>query len=454
MLPRNILITILLLLAALLPACQSPSSQYLMNGIGAGLPAPDMDRAGKLQNAYFNYLCQQAGLVSDPFGSEPGKCQVQAMDSGSWNLIVRQGMNDIDRRCDAYLEWLDNKQRSKGPLLNQVRDVQGAVRGIMFAVDPGSTAAMEIVGLAFGLIDRSLQNYNSRLLDLVEPSTRNSVVLNALRDFRREIKDKRLQFGTRPDAEYALREYMRRCLPFAIEAQINDLSTLGSQGVSPREATTIFESPVASILSDTPRTSRDPIIRTPKNTAGNGGVSGSNNQDGPNLGGITSTEKRFELSEVEELQTNLCTSVSGQFDPSTRNAIEKMQAGIGAPVTGKIEGNTQKAIAFSSPFGCDGYLDAFEKFHFRPGGTGSSAEQIRLFQASLNKCANRLAAFSGGALALPVTTGELKTGALDSATRDLISFVVMHVSTSESVPAGGALTPKNISAINTCSPKQ
>jgi hypothetical protein len=235
----------LLCMVTLTAGCQSPSNHYLMNGIGAALPAPDIDQAGRLQNAYFNYLCQQAGLVENPFSSQPGTCQIQAMDSGSWNLIVRQGMNDIDRRCDAYLEWLDNKQRSAGPLLNQVRDVQSAVRGIIFAVDPGSTVAMEVVGLAFGLIDRSLQNYNSRLLLLVEPSTRNSVVLNALRDFRRQVKEKNLSFPTRPEAEYALREYMRRCLPFAIEAQINDLSTLGSQGIDPARATTIFEAPVA-----------------------------------------------------------------------------------------------------------------------------------------------------------------------------------------------------------------
>jgi hypothetical protein len=123
--------------------------------------------------------------------------------------------------------------------------VQETVKGVMFAIDPGSTAALQIVGLAFGLINRSIENYNSRLILAVEPSTRNSVVLNALRRFRQQVKEQKLRFSSRPDAEYALREYMRRCLPFAIESEINDLSTLGSQGVSPERATTIFEAPVS-----------------------------------------------------------------------------------------------------------------------------------------------------------------------------------------------------------------
>ena len=377
----------LVLLMVQLAGCQSPSSQYLMNGIGASLPAPDIKRATTLQNAYFNYLCQQAGLVDGSFSDKPGDCQVQAMDAGGWTLIVRQGMNDIDRRCDAYLEWLDNRHRSAGPLRNQLRDLQGAVQGIMFAVDPGSTAALEIVGLAFGLIDRSLQNYNSRLLDLVEPSTRNSVVLNALRDFRRQMKEQKLQFGTRPDAEYALREYMRRCLPFAIEAQINDLSTLGSQGVSPSDATTIFEAPVAlGLLRDTPESSRVPIRRTQDNLGsasggvGDGGRTGSEGPVMPDLGGATSTEKRFSLNELEALQLSLCVPVSGKFDVPTREGISKMQDGLKVAQTGQISGNTLKSIALARPEGCEGYRDAFEKFRFRQTGTRKSRSLSQRFK--------------------------------------------------------------------------
>ena len=243
MFARHFFVGLFLSLSALVSACQSPGSGYLMNGIGAELPARDIASARRTQNAYFNYLCQQAGLTDGSFSDKPGNCQIQALDEGSWTLIVKQGMNDIDRRCDAYLQWLDNLGRSRGPLLQQVSDTEKTVSAIMFAIDPGSAAALQIVGQAFGLITKSINNYHSRLLLEIEPSTRNSVVLNALRDFRNQTRS--LRFSNRPDAEYALREYMRRCLPFAIESQINDLSTLGSQGVSPGSARTIFEAPVS-----------------------------------------------------------------------------------------------------------------------------------------------------------------------------------------------------------------
>ena len=151
-------------------------------------------------------------------------------------------MNDIDRRCDAYLEWLDNKRRNKGPLLKQLADVQGATTTIMGLIDPGSAAAMQIVGQAFGLLRNSIENYHSRLLLEIEPSTRNSVVLTALRETRAQINA--VSVSSKPEAEYLLREYLRRCLPFAIESRINDLSTLGAQRISPDSAELIFEAPV------------------------------------------------------------------------------------------------------------------------------------------------------------------------------------------------------------------
>ncbi len=30
-----------------------------------------------------------------------------------WNTLVKDGMNDIDTRCDAYLAWYDSRKRSQ-----------------------------------------------------------------------------------------------------------------------------------------------------------------------------------------------------------------------------------------------------------------------------------------------------------------------------------------------------
>jgi peptidoglycan hydrolase-like protein with peptidoglycan-binding domain len=326
---RHFFIALVLALAALTSACQSPSSQYLMNGIGAGLPAPDMARAAATQNAYFNYLCQQAGLTEGSFSQKPGDCQVQALDEGAWTLIVRQGMNDIDRRCDAYLEWLDNKQRSRGPLLAQVRDVQETVKGVMFAIDPGSTAALQIVGLAFGLINRSIENYNSRLILAIEPSTRNSVVLNALRRFRQQVKEQKLRFSSRPDAEYALREYMRRCLPFAIESEINDLSTLGSQGISPERATTIFEAPVGMTTGSSAASPSEKVVFVGRVRQG---IKDENNNIVDPIG---------DAKIATWIQEALCVKADGVFGSETREAIAEFEvrAHINVAESNRINGD-------------------------------------------------------------------------------------------------------------------
>ena len=221
MFARHFFIALFLSLAVFVSACQSPGNGYLMNGIGAELPARDIESATTLQRKYFNHLCIQAGLGSDG-------CAFDAFNGQGWTLVVQQGMNDIDRRCDAYLEWLDNQKRSKAPLLSQVNTIKDVTIAVMGFIDPGSSKAIQIVGQAFGLLTRSIENYHSRLLLEIELSTINSVVLRAMGDFRQNFG--RRSVASKPEAEYVLREYLRRCLPFAIETQINDLSTLGSRG--------------------------------------------------------------------------------------------------------------------------------------------------------------------------------------------------------------------------------
>jgi hypothetical protein len=142
------------------------------------------------------------------------------------------------------------------------------------------------------------------------------VVLNALRDFREQVRRDKLEFSTRPDAEYALREYMRRCLPFAIEAQINDLSTLGSQGVSPKDATTIFEAPVdmGSNFNARPSAPSTPTniepVRPPR---------------GAPESAISEDEKRIGRPEVKAFQGVLCVDSDGEYGPITRANIVLFQ---------------------------------------------------------------------------------------------------------------------------------
>ncbi len=236
---RSMWRAILLVLTALAAGCQSPSASYLLNGIGSELPAVDIERSTNLQSNYFYYLCQQAGIPV-----EGGICGGAEDDSYRWTLIVKQGMNDIDRRCDAYLEWLDDQKRSRRPLLSQIGSIRTATEAIISFTSTNPVAAINIVGQAFQLLTASIENYHSRLLIEVESSTVNSIVLQGRYDYRKYLQTQNVSFRNKPDAEHALRSYLRLCLPFAIETKINEFSTLGASGQAATEDNSIKEFPV------------------------------------------------------------------------------------------------------------------------------------------------------------------------------------------------------------------
>ena len=247
-----------------LSGCSSPTQSFLLNGIGAELPARDVKNSTELQHKYLNYLCRQAGLPYTAGADGAPHCNLPLHDRGTWTLVVYQGMNDIDRRCDAYLQWLDNKKRSKEPLLSQVSTVRTATEAIIGFSSTNPVAAINIVGQAFQLLTASIENYHSRLLLEVDSSTVNSIVLRGRHNFRQGIQNR--QFQNRPEAEHVLRSYLRLCLPFAIETNINDYSTLGSLGVSPDGGNSINQVPVVGVAlkPDAPVNTKPPKRPRPK----------------------------------------------------------------------------------------------------------------------------------------------------------------------------------------------
>jgi hypothetical protein len=454
---RHFFIALVLALAAIVSACQSPGNGYLMNGIGAELSARDIESATTLQRKYFDHLCAQAGLGD-------GGCALGLNDRAAWTLVVQQGMNDIDRRCDAYLEWLDNQKRNRGPLLSQVSAVQNTTSAIIGFVAPGSTKALNVVLAAFGLLTKSIENYNSRLILDIESSTINSVVLRARNDFRQAFSGKTV--GNKPEAEYVLREYLRRCLPFAIETQINDLSTLGSRGIRADESNSIFEAPVDQrLLQDTPKSSRDPIARTRANDRRSGGRAGAQEQaDQSGEGGTTSAfdtlavtdiEKNLRRDEVESIQRKLCTEVTGRFDGRTRIAVAKMHSGLDVPASDKLTSGTDIGIlSEETENSCGPFLDAFEKFHFRASPGQGAEKKIKGFQTALGLCVTTVEQSTETAFGGKPASGTFATGALDGVSRDAMRFVLPHIRDVQVSAAAnpGSLTPQIIDAIVNCTP--
>jgi hypothetical protein len=212
-------------LALLTGGCSSLDSRYTREGIGTELYTAEVGEAGRLQEVYVGYICQQAGLAFEQNG-EILFCREPAQ-TRNWGIFVQAGMNDIDRRCDGYLTWLDNRRRSVGPIHQQILDTEAATLAIIAATAVDPTKAIAVVASAFGLAAHSFTNFNSRFLFEVEKSTVQSVVLTRQQKYRETLP---VIIDNRPAAIYALRQYLRLCMPMTIETQINTTVKLFERG--------------------------------------------------------------------------------------------------------------------------------------------------------------------------------------------------------------------------------
>lgn len=194
---------------------------YMDEGAGIGLYTANGAAQTDLQNQYFSYICQQAGLAT---------CGYQAFNARDWRSILDAGMNDIDQRCDGYLTWLDARRRDKEPVLAELAAMTAAASSIMTATG-ASVKALNIVTTAFGLAAISYTQWNSRLLISVEQSTVQNVVYNFQGLYRTKITD--YVVADRPTTIYLLRNYLRLCTPIVIEANINTSTSLVSFDIKP-----------------------------------------------------------------------------------------------------------------------------------------------------------------------------------------------------------------------------
>jgi len=209
--------------ALLTSACAPVSEQYFREGVGDDLNSGQLAQATQLQDQYVYYICRQAGGLNEEtfVGS--------SCDGANWTAFTVAGMNDIDQRCDAYLNWLDAQRRDRTPVLSQIAAMGAATSGIMGVAGAG-TQAIAIVATAFGLAGTTYANWNSRLLLDVDHSTVQSVVYRRQQQYRDSIVS--LAVTNRAAAIYLLRGYLRLCMPITIETDINNTVTLVQNGAS------------------------------------------------------------------------------------------------------------------------------------------------------------------------------------------------------------------------------
>jgi hypothetical protein len=216
--PRFIALLVVCVGVALTTAGCDPVTDrnYMDEGAGVALYTANGASQTDLQNQYFSYICEQAGLAA---------CGNQAFNATDWRPILQAGMNDIDQRCDGYLTWLDARRRDKEPILAELAAMTAAASSIMTATG-ASVKALNIVTTAFGLAAISYTQWNSRLLISVEQSTVQNVVYNSQGLYRNKIQG--YVVADRPTTIYLLRNYLRLCTPIVIEANINTSTSLVS----------------------------------------------------------------------------------------------------------------------------------------------------------------------------------------------------------------------------------
>jgi hypothetical protein len=211
-------------LAVLVSGCDTTDSRYFRYGIGTDLYSDDIVQTTQFQDIYLTELCRQALPV---LSSSEGQCLSGVAGSNGWNLIVQAGFNDVDRRCDSYLAWLDDRRRTNNAVLKELGDVTVASQAIM-NVAGVSANPITLVGLAFGLAANTFTNVNSRLLLEVDKTTVQTLVLRRRDDYRLRLRS--INVDNRPAAIHALRSYLNICTPFAIETDINSTITVFQVG--------------------------------------------------------------------------------------------------------------------------------------------------------------------------------------------------------------------------------
>ena len=201
-------------------------ARYDREGIGTDFYRAEFAQETELQDLYIRYLCR---LAAPSVGDPEERCVANAsFDSSRWTLIVEAGLNDIDRRCDEFLNWLEYRKRTDKNLIALIGSAIADTTTILGATNTAQRS-ISIVGAALGFTKTAFNLYTERLITVAEKSTVQSVVFTELARYREDVVKKKIIFENRPAAIQALRNYLRICMPATIEAKINTTVTIYQQ---------------------------------------------------------------------------------------------------------------------------------------------------------------------------------------------------------------------------------
>ena len=317
--------------ALTLSGCSNNSATSLLyNGIGNDMVTGDsVDRALAAEK-YFGHMCRRAGLPLLREVEDRVQCDYSKMAALEYRKVVYAALSDIDERCDAYIASLDTARKDKDAFLRQLRTIEDTTVGVIGLTSGASSIAVTIVQQAFGLGQDSIENYYSTFLLSLESTTIYSVVKKQQIAYRQNLlvdADKNFNrpiVSSKPTAYYAIRGYLRLCLPENIEAEVNTVIsavnyTPNNQG-NGRNLSQSVNPSVNLVANYVPKDANTALLQRPPERPR------AESPTGVLLSNFEKTGVR--RADIAELQKNLCVEVPesdlgnfGSANSPTRQAI-------------------------------------------------------------------------------------------------------------------------------------
>jgi hypothetical protein len=426
---RAVMVASCVALALLVSGCDTTDSRYFRYGIGTDLYSDDIVQTTQYQDIYLTELCRQALPV---LASAEGQCLNTSLGPNDWNLLVQAGLNDVDRRCDSYLAWLDDRRRTNNAVLKELGDVTVASQAIM-NVAGVSANPITLVGLAFGLAANTFTNVNSRLLLEVDKTTVQTLVLRRRSDYRVGLQSIRVE--NRPAAVHALRSYLNICTPFTIETDINSTITVFQQagaGALGNKPPLVGPGTIGTRIP-TPRADRPIQVTT--------------GPARPTPTALTELERTMGIDQARAIQRILCVDDTGDFGPDgspTRRALIDFKTAQALQSTnpGRIENPAQltaltKAIKDIKSCTVGALANSFESGIFSAFGEDRVRARIKRAIDSVNK---RVAEKITSPPDLTSPTGNAAMG--DTIRASITALRRAYASLGLPIAAGSAIDPQ------------
>jgi hypothetical protein len=366
---RSVRVFLLGCWAACLAGCGQPN--LLWHGIGdSPYVAGETEKRLEAATVYLNTMCERAGLptVARPGGGR--QCLSDIDDQRARELTILAALNDIDERCGAYLTLIDEARRDQAFYNRKLSGVVATSNIILPLTNPGKIP-LDVVRLIFGYAQGSLEKYYSRLILETEKGPVERIVTRMQSAYRKKLEakldDLRHSRNERLDgvsgAYYAVRGYLRLCLPETIESEIGSLVESVKYEDASRSA--VPKDNIAVLAS---------IDAIPTIKRGSGGTRPPPDQP-------TEPTRPPEVSQQDlaTLRANLClTSVPrvqgakrvsralSTDDPDYKWALEEFRKGrvFGQGQNVTVPAEQRRIIIASAPCGRTEFVSPYEKFAF------------------------------------------------------------------------------------------